>query len=137
VDTVAIQPASKPRTILLVDDDKTITMLLRKMLERHGYCVFSATSAEEALTLFRHRPNEINLLITDVVMPKVSGTELARQVRATQPNIPVLFISGLLPERAVVSEPRLQEAFLQKPITHEQLTAHAYRLLHRDAPPEP
>jgi two-component system cell cycle sensor histidine kinase/response regulator CckA len=125
----------KPRTILLVDDDRTITMVLRKMLERHGYCVFSATSAEEALTLFRHRPNEINLLITDVVMPKVSGTELARQLRVSQPNIPIIFISGLLPERAVLAEPRPQEAFLPKPITHEQLTAQAHRLLHRHSPP--
>jgi DNA-binding NtrC family response regulator len=120
---------------LLVDDDKTITLVLRKMLERNGYCVFSATTAEEALNLFRHRSSDIHLLITDVVMPRVSGTELARQLRLSQPNMPVLFISGLLPERAVLAEPCRQEAFLPKPITHEQLTAQAYRLLHRSAPP--
>jgi two-component system cell cycle sensor histidine kinase/response regulator CckA len=135
MESVPPESVKKPRTILLVDDDKTTTMVLRKMLERIGYRVFWATSAEEALILFRHRLHDINLLITDVVMPKVSGTELARQVRAAQPNIPVLFISGLLPERAVLIESNSQQAFLPKPITHEQLTAQAHRLLHRDAPP--
>ena len=122
---------ARPQTFLLVDDDKTIVMVIKKLLEAHGYRVFSATSAEEALALFQHQSHDINLLITDVVMPKMSGTELARHVRAVRPTMPVLFISGVLPERAVLTGTRSTEAFLPKPVTSQQLSVQTYRLLHR------
>jgi two-component system cell cycle sensor histidine kinase/response regulator CckA len=70
------------------------------------------------------------LLVIDVIMPKMSGTALAKQVHTFRPDLPVLFISGVLAEEIVLSQqPRPKEAYLPKPITNEQLLGITRRLL--------
>jgi two-component system cell cycle sensor histidine kinase/response regulator CckA len=118
------------KTILLADDDPTTVTLLKKLLERSGYRVLPAGDGEEALRICREHEAEIDLLVIDVIMPKMSGTALAKHVHAFRPNLPILFISGVLAEEIVLSQqPRRVEAYLPKPITTEQLLGMTRRLL--------
>lgn len=117
-----------PKTILLVEDDKTTLMVLRKMLQQEGYRVLSANGGEEGLTIATQQQN-LDLLITDVIMPKLNGTDLAKRVRAARPDLPVLFISGLMQEAGVLGGQHRNQAFLPKPIVQEHLAAKVQRLL--------
>jgi two-component system, cell cycle sensor histidine kinase and response regulator CckA len=81
-------------TILLVDDDDAIRQVIRSILELSGYRVVDARAPLLALELFAENPEAIDLLITDVVMPGMSGPTLADRLAAVRPELPVLFISG-------------------------------------------
>jgi CheY-like chemotaxis protein len=81
-------------TILLVDDDDTIRYVIRAMLELHGYRVIDAALPQRALTLFEQDPAVIDLLITDVKMPGMTGPALADHLARTRTDLPVLFMSG-------------------------------------------
>ncbi|MBX9608480.1 MAG: PAS domain S-box protein, partial [Gammaproteobacteria bacterium] len=79
-------------TVLLVEDEATVRKLTRELLENDGYHVLEAADAEEALALaLRH---DFDLLLTDVVMPRMKGPELAQRLREQRPSLPVLFMSG-------------------------------------------
>ena len=94
------QPAAadhKPggaHTILLVEDEPGVRRMVRQALRRQGYTVLEAGSAAEALQLCQRHRNSIHLLVTDVVMPHMSGRQLAQQVRSLLPRMRTLFISG-------------------------------------------
>lgn len=81
-------------TILLVEDDELLRNLVRQTLQAEGYTILEACSGEEALSLFKQHQGGIDLLLTDVVMPLMSGRELAEQLKAFYPKLHVLFISG-------------------------------------------
>jgi two-component system cell cycle sensor histidine kinase/response regulator CckA len=81
-------------TILLVDDDDAIRLVIRSILELSGYRVIDAGAPALASILFEENPEAIDLLITDVVMPGMSGPTLADRLSAVRPELPVLFISG-------------------------------------------
>jgi two-component system cell cycle sensor histidine kinase/response regulator CckA len=117
-----------PKTILLVEDDKATLMVLRKMLQQEGYRVLSANGGEEGLTIATQQQN-LDLLVTDVIMPKLNGTELAKRIRAARPELPVLFISGLMQAAGVLGGQHRNQAFLSKPIVQEQLATKVQRLL--------
>jgi two-component system, cell cycle sensor histidine kinase and response regulator CckA len=117
-----------PKTILLVEDDKATLMVLRKMLQQEGYRVLSANGGEEGLTIATQQQN-LDLLVTDVIMPKLNGTELAKRIRAARPELPVLFISGLMQAAGVLGGQHRNQAFLCKPIVQEQLATKVQRLL--------
>lgn len=105
-------------TILLVEDDKAVRELTRKILEQEGYTVLLADTAAEAERLCADMPSRIQLMLTDVVMPGISGRDLARRVTHRAPNIRVLFMSGYTDNviaQGGTLEPGL--AFLQKPFT--------------------
>ena len=93
-------------TILLVEDDASLLNMTRNMLERRGYCVLPAGSPGEALRLAAEHPGEVDLLMTDVIMPEMGGRELADKLRADQPTLKCLFMSGhtdeILTQRGVV-----------------------------------
>jgi CheY-like chemotaxis protein len=93
-----------------------------KALQRYGYTVLEAPGGEEALTLSDAEPGPIHLLVTDVIMPRMGGRELGKQLVIRRPGLPVLFVSGY-PESAIsqqgVLDPDL--AYLQKPFTPEVL----------------
>lgn len=80
-------------TILLVEDDPPLREFLARVLRRAGYCVVEAANGEHALEV-SERHGRIDLLITDVVMPKLGGFELARCLCARDPQLPVVYISG-------------------------------------------
>jgi len=103
-------------TLLLVEDEEAVRNLFCAVLCTGGYTVLEAHDGQSALELAHQHAGPIHLLITDLVMPRVSGRQLADSLRVLQPNIRVLFMSGYTEE--AVTQHRLQElnaAFLQKP----------------------
>ena len=120
--------------ILLVEDDSKVRQLIGAMLERRGYQVVEARSGSEAVILVEQDPLAIDLLITDVVMPKMSGPELAGILKVLRPGIKVLYISGYLEDQLrEYSVSHLEANFLQKPFTQEALIQKLDELL-RDEP---
>ncbi len=109
-------------TILLVEDEEEIRNLLREMLEERGYQVIHATSGDDALRIYQERKPVIDLLLTDVVMPRMGGRELAEQLRMRQNDLKVLFMSGYTgaaTDLESLHSPDL--AFLPKPFTQGEL----------------
>src|SRR5688500_5741009 len=84
-------------TILLVDDDKDLREFLYQHLLYCGHSVLQAGSGPEATERFRRNMNDIDILVTDIVMPGFSGDQLAVQLAEKKPGLPVLFISGNAP----------------------------------------
>jgi two-component system, cell cycle sensor histidine kinase and response regulator CckA len=112
-------------TILLVEDDYAVRMITRRVLESFGYKVCEATSAREALEIWRGQREGIALLLTDMVMPEgVTGRELAEQLRAERPTLKVIFLSGY-GEDVVGKDTdfihRTKSRFLQKPCASRTL----------------
>jgi CheY-like chemotaxis protein/PAS domain-containing protein len=110
-------PPPPPKRILVVDNEMGIRTLMRKILLREGYAVFEADGAKEALKILENDP-QIDLLLTDVVMPEVSGRELAEQAVAKRPALRVLYVSGFTDTTQVETgqfPPGSQ--LLQKPFT--------------------
>jgi two-component system, cell cycle sensor histidine kinase and response regulator CckA len=110
-----------PKTILLAEDDVTTLLVLRRMLERLGYTVLIADDGAKALKVYEQHRDHIDLLLTDVTMPGLSGPRLAERVRTSRPEIPVLFISGFVDQRSTVGELLAGTGFLSKPIAEDRL----------------
>jgi CheY-like chemotaxis protein len=81
-------------TILVVDDETEVRNLVRRFLQVEGYRVIDAGSGEEALVIFAQKSSTIALLITDIMMPGITGIYLAQQIRRIRPALPVILISG-------------------------------------------
>jgi two-component system cell cycle sensor histidine kinase/response regulator CckA len=121
-------------TILLVDDEPQVVTLVREMLAREGYNVLGAGDGEEALKIFEANRDQIDLLLTDIVMPQLNGRELADRIRAVQPALRVLYMSGFMKE-AILKYYGISITgipFLQKPFTRETLARKVREVL--DAP---
>jgi two-component system cell cycle sensor histidine kinase/response regulator CckA len=84
----------KTQTVLVVDDDPSVRALAVKVLRRQGYTVVEAGDGETALEYAATRPGQIALLLADVVLPGMSGEELANALRAANPRVSVVFMSG-------------------------------------------
>ena len=109
-------------TILLVDDDKELREFLYMHLLQCGHSVLQAGSGTEAMDRFRHHMNDIDILVTDIVMPGYSGDQLAVKLSEQKPGLPVLFISGNAPNQVQsVVALREGENFLRKPFSLETL----------------
>jgi CheY-like chemotaxis protein len=118
--------------ILLVEDEPAVRMLTQRVLSRQGYTVLAAQDGVEAAGLAQGR-RDIDLLITDVVMPHLSGVRVAELLRGSRPNLEVLYISGYAEEQ--ISDHGVLEAgihFLEKPFTPEQIAAKVRELIARD-----
>ena len=117
-------------TILLVEDQASVRGLIKRVLMSSGYRVIEARSGPQALALADSQVRSIDLLITDVVMPGMSGSELAARLAARRAGLRVLFISGYAPNATVqqaVLEPGA--AFLQKPFSPAQIAARVDEIL--------
>ncbi len=111
-------------TILLVEDENAVRQFTRKVLENCGYTVLEARDAVEAVRLANEHRGRLDLLVTDVIMPLMSGRELAERMVKTHPGMKVLFLSGYTNDAIV--QHGIQEAetsFLQKPFTPAVLAA--------------
>jgi signal transduction histidine kinase/ActR/RegA family two-component response regulator len=117
-------------TVLLVEDEESVRQLVRETLELRGYNVLEAENGEAALQIVTHHAEPIHMLITDVVMPGMSGRELSARLCATHPQTKVLYLSGYT-EDAIVHEGVLEAgtAFLQKPFTLQMLSRKVREVL--------
>jgi signal transduction histidine kinase len=115
-------PAAGSETILLAEDEKMVRVLIRKVLEQAGYTVLVAGGGAEALQVAARHTGRIHLLVSDVVMPGMSGRELARRLLEARPDTKVLYLSGYADdavERHGVLDPGT--AFMQKPFSPSAL----------------
>jgi two-component system cell cycle sensor histidine kinase/response regulator CckA len=117
-------------TVLLVEDEESVRQLVAETLASRGYKVIEAENGEQALKLLAARPETIHLMITDVVMPGMSGRELARELLKARPHSKVLFLSGYS-EDAVLNQGVLEPEteFLQKPFTLQNLARKVREIL--------
>jgi len=117
-EPVKEEPAARPETILVVEDEAGIRALIRKILRRQGYEVLEASNGEEALKLAEGGAAGIDLLITDVMMPQMGGHELSDRLREQHGEMKVLYVSGYTDDAAIYAGNLPPgTAFLQKPFT--------------------
>lgn len=108
--------------VLLVDDEKPLRTVVKRVLERAGYRVVTAQDGQDALEQFAGIAAEVALVLTDVAMPRMGGTDLVARLLAIRPSLPVLFMSGRVDdERLRSNESRATTGLLQKPFTPAEL----------------
>ena len=138
-DEPQLAPAAEPtpvergeETVLLAEDEPGVRALAREVLRQHGYQVLEAMDVNDALRICREHPEGIDLLLTDVVMPVMSGRELAERVAEIRPEIKVLYMSGYT-DNIVVNHgvTSIDKEFLQKPFTPRSLARKVRESLDR------
>jgi two-component system cell cycle sensor histidine kinase/response regulator CckA len=141
---VAGEPADDPApardlqrpTLLLVEDEPALRTLVVTMLEEEGYLILQAGNGLDAIALAERHRGEIDLLLTDVVMPRMSGPELAQELRGLRPGLEVLFMSGYNDSRLVhrgVEESNVN--LLVKPFSPDELVDKVSELIKGESPP--
>lgn len=131
------QPRSDA-TILVVDDDASVLRVASKVLVRAGYDVLEANGGPEALQLADERDGALDLLLTDVVMPGMSGRELGQELTARYPGIRVLYMSAYTEDEVILQGVRVAEVnFIAKPFTVQGLRVKVREVLEggSDHPP--
>jgi CheY-like chemotaxis protein len=125
---------ARDETILLVEDEEMVREPTRRLLTRYGYSVLTASDAEEALATARAHDGEIDLLLTDVVMPGRSGKDLAAEMNALRRGVKVLFMSGYSQD-VIVHQGALEQGvqLIEKPFPAESLLLRLREIL--DSPP--
>ena len=118
-------------TILMVEDEDDLRVITSRILTRAGYQVLSASGGEQALHLAQSHPGPINLLLTDVIMPKMTGNEVAARVGVLRPGIPVLYMSGYA-EPVLTDNGTLPDGvtIVEKPFTSQELLQRVRAFVH-------
>jgi two-component system cell cycle sensor histidine kinase/response regulator CckA len=129
--SVTIVPQCRgTETVLVVEDEEMIRSLIRGILEPRGYTVLDAKCGDDALAIFEHHLDPIHLVLTDVVMPKMSGPELAQRLAFSHPETKVLFMSGYTNNEFAHSGMLNRNlAFIEKPFTPQVLAKKAREVL--------
>ena len=139
IDSPAITPVAEEQrataahggeTVLLVEDDASVCELVRAVLTAQGYSVMATQHPQEAVSLCQSQAKHIHLLLTDVIMPEMSGPELAQRLTLLNPQMRVLFMSGYIDDSVVRQEFREQGiAYLQKPFSPAKLAKKVREVL--------
>lgn len=124
-----IDPFAGAVIVLVVDDDPAIRRSVRKMLEWAGYIVYEAAGAGEALALLEVHGPRISLLLTDLVMPGMSGRTLLDWAREHQPEMRLLLMSGYVPAGARFVQGEGRSGVIDKPFAREDLLRKVEELL--------
>ncbi|MBI4751386.1 MAG: PAS domain S-box protein [Acidobacteria bacterium] len=120
--TISAGQSSRSETVLVVEDADNIRRLTVEILQLSGFTVLEAENGPRALEIIKRSKQPINLLLTDVVLPTMSGTDLAQLLRREYPEMKILFMSGYLDVTQYVDAQReLKSGFIQKPFTPEGL----------------
>ena len=127
------RPTGGGETILLVEDEETIRNLFEQELKAKGYLVLTAKDGQEALDRVSQWGKSIDLLVTDVVMPRVSGPELVRRLSTIWPRLRVLYVSGYSEDCDLSGTSGGERAvLLQKPFAPRMLQAEVRKILDRE-----
>jgi two-component system cell cycle sensor histidine kinase/response regulator CckA len=118
-------------TILLVEDEESVRAFANKALERQGYTVLEARHGRDALARLAEHSGPVHLVITDLMMPEMSGSELARQLSGERPGVPVLFMSRYSDSEIAQRGLPANSAYLQKPFTSDVLARKVREVLER------
>jgi len=137
VETAAAAPGDGAETVLVVEDEDSLLRLAREFLESSGYRVLEARDGAEALEVSDKHEGPIHLVMTDVVMPRMNGWELAKHLAIRRPDAKVLYVSGYADD-AVVRQGLLDPeiSFLRKPFTLETLARKVREVLGNERKPE-
>jgi len=126
----AATPAAGKETILLVEDEEAVRQLACRTLRAQGYNVLEAADGVAALTVCQRHLRSIDIVVTDVVMPQLSGVDLVLRLKAVRPQLKVLYVSGYTDSTVVRHGMEASEAnYLQKPFTPDGLTRKVRQLL--------
>jgi two-component system, cell cycle sensor histidine kinase and response regulator CckA len=123
-------PGIGTETLLLVEDEAAVRASVRRLLEWHGYTVLEARNGAEALKIYESREDEIDLVLTDILMPEMGGQELIERLRERRPDLRVVFMSGYA-ERALTTNGWIPvgAGYLEKPFTVETLMRRVREVL--------
>ena len=113
--------------VLLAEDEAAVRKLAARVLEREGFTVLAAENGARALELIEGRESELDLVVTDLVMPDLGGRELAQRLRSRVPDIPVLFMSGY--DEELIADGGTSQEFLAKPFTPAELASRVVEAL--------
>jgi two-component system cell cycle sensor histidine kinase/response regulator CckA len=119
-------------TVLVVEDEPAVLRLISQLLQLNGYTVFEAANGPDALHLVKQCQHPIDVLLTDIVMPAMSGVELAKRLTQYYPGLRVLFTSGYMDHSAVKEVVGSGEQFLPKPFSPAELAMRVRGLAHPD-----
>jgi two-component system, cell cycle sensor histidine kinase and response regulator CckA len=119
--TTGPEKVSGSETILLVEDSAPLRALTREILSREGYVILQACDGVEALEISRKHTGTIHLMITDIVMPRMRGTELAQEIAIQRPDTSVIFLSGYTEEAVWRFTDTPKVAILEKPYSSATL----------------
>ena len=118
----AAPTSGRRERVLFVDDEESLVLLITRILEQQNYTVTSTTDPKAAVTIFAARPDEFDILVTDLAMPGMSGFELATELRKIRPNLPIVLTSGYVrPEDAAVAKDMGVNHLILKPDTVAEL----------------
>ena len=120
-------------TILLVEDDRAVRVVVRRVLQARGYRVLEARNGREALRLVAEEPGPIELVVSDVVMPEMGGRELVDHLEAQRPGLKVLLMSGYAQGALMQEGLPPNVAFIEKPFVVADLLARIGELVARPA----
>jgi len=119
-------------TVMVVDDEQSLIVLGREILESLGYKVLGYTDSLEALKMFRENPEKYDLILTDMTMPKMTGMKLAKEILSIRSDIPIILTTGYAEE---INEDTVKEAgikeLLLKPFSADKLSQAVNRVLHK------
>jgi len=126
--------AGNGETILVVDDEEFILDATREVLERLGYKVLTANDGTEAVKVFEERGNDIDLVVTDIMMPQMDGIATIRALKKMRPDLPIVAASGITGSKIRKAVEEGAEVWLAKPVTTEKLCATRQELLRKHQP---